>query len=457
MYIAGMILLFAAGYLAVFNISTETTRLERLGLAFPAGVGVVTFVMALMDLAGMPLSPPALLAAAAIVTAVLAALLLATKRGKALEALRRPADAGSFNLVWLLLLAFAVWLEYANFRKCIYFPVYDTDSLNAFDTMGFVAAQEHTYGGMSLFDGGYVPKMHGPGSPMVYFPLLQLSYAYVYALGAETSKAVPAFMFLSFLVAFYAAVRRSASPTAAMAATLLVLMTPEMTAFSSLSGTNVVQAAYASLGVIYVLAWIESREAKYVRIGSLLLACNLWSRAEGIVFIAAAGLAVLCACVRKKDFRPLLPVVLALAPAAVWMIYTRRFGMTAESFVITHPFFDGEKASAIARGAAALLTNTQYYGWTFPALGLAVLADAYFMARRRADIAKLAVFAAALVFYFVLLYQIDYKWDSVDNVLAYSAKRYMFCFVPIAWHFVATCTPVTAAMRKFDAFMGRRA
>ena len=43
-------MLFAVGYLTVFNISTATTRLERVGLAFPVGVGVITFVMALMDL-----------------------------------------------------------------------------------------------------------------------------------------------------------------------------------------------------------------------------------------------------------------------------------------------------------------------------------------------------------------------------------------------------------------------
>ena len=49
---------------------------------------------------------------------------------------------------------------------------------------------------------------------------------------------IPALMYLSFLVAFYAIVSRTTSRTAAMAATLLVLLTPEMTSFSSLSGTE---------------------------------------------------------------------------------------------------------------------------------------------------------------------------------------------------------------------------
>ena len=454
MYILGIVMLFAVGYLTVFNISTATTRLERVGLAFPVGVGVVTFVMALMDLVRIPLTPAALITADFVLAAALVSA-LAVRRQKVLEAFKRPIDLNAFNFVWLLLLAFAVWMEYANFTKCMYFPVYDRDSLAAFDTMGFVAAQEHTYGAMSIFAGDYMPGMHGPGSPIAYFPLLQLAYAYVYALGAETSKIIPALMYLSFLVAFYAIVSRTTSRTAAMAATLLVLLTPEMTSFSSLSGTNTIQAVYASLGIIYVLTWFANRDAKYLGLGALLLACNVWSRAEGIVFIGAAGLLVLFACVRERKFRALIPMVYTIIPVVLWQIYMACFGMTTESFVITHPFFDGEKASTIYNGIMDLLTNTQYYGWTFAALLLAVLADVYFMVRRRADIAKLVTFVLALFFYGVVLYQVDYKWDSINNVLAYSAKRYMFCFVPVAWYFVVTCMPVSAVMKKFDAFMGK--
>lgn len=447
-------MLFLVGYLTVFNISTRTVRLERLGLAFPVGVGVVTFVMAIMDLAGVPLTASSLLTADFVLVAALAGALV-RKRTSVAEALRRPVDIGGFNLVWLVLLAFAVWLEYANFTKCMYFPVYDRDSLAAFDTMGFVAAQEHTYGGMSIFAADYMPGIHGPGSPIAYFPLLQLAYAYVYAFGAETSKIIPALMYLSFLVAFYAVLSRTASRTASMAATLLVLLTPEMTSFSSLSGTNTIQAVYASLGMVYVLTWYGAREQRYLLLGSLLLACNVWSRAEGVVFIGAAGLVVLFACVRARKFRALVPMVCTLVPVVFWMVYSRNFGMTTESFVITHPYFDGEKASTVFNGAMALLTNTQYYGWTFVALLLAVVVDAYFMVRRRSDVAKLAAFVLALFFYFLILYQVDYKWDSINNVLSYSAKRFMFCFVPVAWYFVATCVPVSAAMKKFDAFMSR--
>ncbi len=455
MYATGTALLFLVGYLTVFNLSTLTTRLERIGLAFPAGAGVMTVVMALMDLCRIPLTGGALIIADLVVAAALAAG-LALRKGKVMEALKRPIDINSFNFVWLLLLAFAAWVEYANFQKCMFFPTYDRDSLAAFDTLGFVAAQEHTYGGMSIFTGDYMPGIHAPGSPIAYFPLVQLAYAYVYALGAETSKIIPALIYLSFLVAFYAALSRATSRTAAMAATLFVVLTPEMTSFSSLSGTNVMNAAYASLGIIYILRWLQEKEKGSLALGSLLLALNVWCRAEGVVFVLVAVALVAFECIRKREWKQALPIILAFVPIILWQIYTRAFGMTVQSFVITHPYFDGEKAGTIFNGAWALLSNTQYYGWTFTVLLLAIIGDAWFMIKHRnSDIAKLFAIAAGVFLYFLVLYQIDYRWDSINNVLSYSAKRFMFCFVPMAWYFTATCEPVAKAMKKFDDWMAK--
>ena len=455
MYAIGIILLFIVGYLTVFNLSTLTTRLERTALAFPVGVGVVTVVMALMDLCRIPLTGNALVAAGAVLALLLAAALF-PRRQKVMEALKRPIDINSFNLVWLLLLAFAAWLEYSNFQKCMFFPVYDRDSLAAFETLGYVAAQEHTYGAMSIFTGDYMPGIHAPGSPIAYLPLVQLAYTYVYALGAETSKIVPALVYLSFLAAFYAVLSRMTSRTAAMAATLFVVLTPEMTSFSSLSGTNVMDAAYASLGIIYVLCWMQGRELQWLALGSLLLALNVWCRAEGIVFVMVAAMLVLYNCIRNKKWKPIVVIAFAVFPMVLWQVYTHAFGMTVQSFVITHPYFDGVKAGKIFNGAMALLANTQYYGWTFMTLLLAVLLDAWFMIRHRsADIAKLFAIVVGLVLYFLVLYQVDYRWDSIDNVLSWSAKRFMFCFVPMAWYFVATCEPVAKAFEKFDAWMAR--
>ena len=87
---------------------------------------------------------------------------------------------------------------------------------------------------------------------------------------------------------------------------------------------------------------------------------------------------------------------------------------------------------------------------------LAILGDAWFMIKHRnSDIPKLFAIAAGIALYFLVLYHIDYRWDSIDNVLSYSAKRFMFCYVPLAWYFTATCEPVAKAMKKFDDWMAK--
>ena len=57
-----------------------------------------------------------------------------------------------------------------------------------------------------------------------------------------------------------------------------------------------------------------------------------------------------------------------------------------------------------------------------------MLANGWFLLKRKDNLALLAMVVISLAFYVMVLYQIDYKWDSIQNVLAYSAKRFFFLF-----------------------------
>lgn len=81
------------------------------------------------------------------------------------------------------------------------------------------------------FQHDYMPSIHNAGSYITYAPMTQLSYAFVYLLGAETSKLIPAFIFLFFLITFYGVMKRISGHTCAAVATFLTMITPEMIAF----------------------------------------------------------------------------------------------------------------------------------------------------------------------------------------------------------------------------------
>lgn len=447
-----ILLTILCGFFWISRISTKFSLTERLGFAFPVGLAGITFLMLLLDSAGIALTGSSLLGITIALTIAGAALLLPQRKAFA-ASLAPKFDFGGFNLLWLMLIIMVCYAEYANLSKCLYFPTYDRDSMAGFDTIGFLTAQEHTYRGLSIFQGDYMPMIHRSASVITYMPMLQLSYAYVYTMGAETSKLIPALFYLSFLVGFYGLVRRASNDTAAAAALLGVIMTPEMTAFSSLSGTNVVQAAMASTGLMYVCLWFTRRETPLLVLGSLLIGINCWLRTEGAVFAGAAGLLILAACLMDvfkrgentkgtsvaRKFLPIIAPVLALLPLAAFRIYSNLFGLTAGNAVIAHPYWDGEKARTIWNGAWDLLTNSGYYGWAFVAFALAILANAYFMYKNRDGIHVVLTIVAAIFLYFLALYHVDYVWDSIQNVLNYSAKRYMFCFVPMVWYYVCTC------------------
>ena len=235
MITTALIFVFLTGFFTISIISCKFSLTERIGFGFPIGLGIITFLMMLNDWAGGSITASSSMTMTLVACAASIALAVFLRKKELLTTLRPQLDFSWFNLLWLLLLIFLIWVEYHNFAKCMYFPTYDRDSMAGFDTIGFLAAQEHTYKGLSIFTGDYMPRMHNPGSCISYLPMLQFSYAYIYSLGAETSKAIPGFFFLAFIIAFYGMAKRTMSHTAAMFATFAMVCTPEMISFSSLS------------------------------------------------------------------------------------------------------------------------------------------------------------------------------------------------------------------------------
>ena len=455
MIFISIMMLFVAGFLLMSYISPRFSLTERIGFGFPIGLAIVTFLMMLQDWAGIPLTSTSCITLT-VVTLAGAAIANIPQRKAFLQGLKPQADFSWFNLLWVLMLCILVWVEYHNLLKCMYFPVYDRDSMAGFDTIGYIAAQEHTYKNISVFTGDYMPKMHAPGSCISYLPMLQLAYAYIYSLGAETSKLIPGLFYLSFIIGFYGMATRTMSHTAAMMATLGMVFTPEMISFSSLSGTNVLQAAMASTGLVYVCIWAHQKKIEYLYLGCLLLAINHWLRAEGIAFGGAAGLIVLIQCLRRQTSWKLLSApVLTLIPTIVFLLYSNSSGLTSESALITHPYWDGEKASLIYKGAWELLSQTTFYGWTFFIMLLIFLANSYYSVKQHDNLFPLLAFIVSLLLYYIILYQVDYKWDSINNVLAYSAKRYMFCYVPVAWYFICNARITQMLFNWIEKTCGR--
>ncbi|MDR0976450.1 MAG: glycosyltransferase family 39 protein [Prevotellaceae bacterium] len=456
MLIVGILSIYLVGLLIVGNLSLRFTPSEAIGLAFPLGMGAQTLMMTLADLLGLPLTALTMFALTALLAVALLVPFCLRRRRLMADRRARPFTAPSgYNLVWLLFIALTVYLEYMNLVKCLYFPAFDRDSLAGFDTIGYVIAQEHTFRGLSIFRPDYMPSIHDAGSYLVYAPMVQLSYAYVYLLGAATSKLIPALMYLSLLFAFYGSTKRVVSRTGAAIATFFMLLTPEMLAFSSMSATNVIHAVSASLGIIYVALWWRGREQRDLFVGALLLGLNIWTRTDGVVFILAALLIVFIRTLQTRrwvaDLAPFL--AFALFPPLLWMLFSRVSGFYTESIAILHPFWDADKAATILTHMTSHYLNLTFYGWSFLFFALSLLLNSWNLLRRRDNLPLLTMILVASLLYMVALYQIDYKWDSIRQVLAYSAKRFLFCFIPLVWFYALTNRWAQTLLSRADRFL----
>lgn len=431
-----LFLVFLIGFLLLSRVSVRLSLCERAGFALPVGLMLITMVMALMDWANIALSA-AHLAILTLTLLIGAAALMWNRRRAFLRSLRpRKTDWRWLNVLWALALLAVIYLEAINFSKCLIYPTYDRDSMAAFDTFGYVCAKEGTYHLMSIFDASYMPSLHREGSAMSYMPMLQLSYAYVYAFGASTSKAVPAWLYLTFLFGMYGLCRRRMTRTLSVIVLLGIMLTPEMTSFASLSITNVMHACMVGPAAIYICLWMRRHRPTDLWMGSLLLLCGQWMRSESVVFTLAALALVAWQARRLHTLRPLLLPAVALLPLLLWVVYSHACGLTVPSSIILPPFFDGHKFATILRGVWRLLSGGSFYGLTFHFCLVAILLNVYFYVRKK-DTPALPVFLlASLLLYILVIYHIRFVWDSLDNVLAYSVKRFMFCFIPMAWYII---------------------
>ncbi|MDR1331296.1 MAG: hypothetical protein LBK07_04255 [Tannerella sp.] len=458
MTLFGLTLTTLAGLCLALCISQRLKPVELLGLAFPLGMGAQTFLMVCLDWAGVGITVWPVLAATLAMTAAAGAYLYTIRRRLA-EWWRdaRTFDPQAIGAPWLLCVALIATVAVMNVTKTMYFPTFDTDSVRGYDLIGMAAGREGTLKALSLFtDPNYA--MRGAASYISYPPFSQLAYAWVYTLGAATSKIVNALIFLSFILIFYGVTRRFVTPLAAALATLFVIVTPEMLGFSSMSGINFTHALFASAGLLYFIAWYYRKIPSLLWISAALLMLNVWTRSEGPAFVAAACTVLLVHDARHRRLpRFALYAALCAFPFIFYTLFLKAHHLEAESVLITTPFWDGAKLAAILREEWALLTNTTYYGLTFIALALAALAAIPHLCRHRDHAVTLLLLLLVIILCTALIYQLRLVWDSLEAIMRYSYKRLIFTFVPLAWFYIFANRNVAWLFDRADRFIHRRA
>jgi hypothetical protein len=455
MLLFGLFITTLLGACAALSLSQRLKLIEALGLSFLLGIGLQTFFMVCLDWAGIRLAAAPVLICSLVATAGLAVYLyfrrVALKEWvKYVCTFTRP----KISWLWVLVVLCIAVVAVMNVTKTMYFPTFDTDSVRGFNLIGIAVAHDGTFKGCGLFTDPNYWEMHGAASTMTYAPLLQLSYAYVYLLGAATSKIINALIFLSFIPVFYGLLSRFTTHTLAAIATLLTLLTPEMLGFSSMSGVNFTHAVYASLGILCFVTWYYKHIPSMLWVAAALLMLNNWTRTEGIAFIGAACCLLLWQAVRSRQYGKLaLFACCCVFPLVFWNVFLKAVHLSVAPSLILHPYWDGGKIAIIATEMWKLFKSVTLHGLTFIAFAVVFLSNVWAVFSKRDHAVTLLLILLSWLFYTIMIYQVDYVWDSLENVMRYSYKRFLFSFVPLLWFYVAAGHNVRWLFERVDRFL----
>jgi hypothetical protein len=285
------------------------------------------------------------------------------------------------------------------------------------------------------------------------------SIAITYLATYTNPKFLFPWLYLSFLLVFYCFSRRFVNATSAVVFTLLIIVTPELSAFSVFVKTNVIQTAMASGGMLALLVWYRHRELRYFYVSALLLGLNAWTRSEGIEFIGVAMLLLLWVTFKRKSLswnKLGTYALISMLPFVLWQVYlshTPDLSAYAAVSIIKTPFWDAQRLGYILKALYQHAFHQQYFGMLFYLLGVAVAVQLIFARMKLHHYIHIGVLLALVGAHVVLLYQFAYSSDKeMLNLLNHSLKRYIFNWIPLSSFVIADSIAVRWIFDQLERF-----
>jgi hypothetical protein len=470
----GLILCYLLGLAVMLIISRKYSLAELVGYSFLIGIGLETVFLFLLDIVGIKYSPAVLIGLNAVTIAALLGI-----NFRKLKEFKLEPDPKTFlqirniNFPAIFVGCIIAYLFYSVTVKCLFWPPLERDSFGSFDKLARVMAVEGKLK-ISLFEYGL------EGSGGVYPPLFHASMAYVYILGAELPKIITTLFFLSTLLVFFDITRKYIGAMGASLFTLIFMLTPEYFAHAALALGNLPTTAYVCAGGLCTLAWLDKREEKFFWLGGIMMGFVVWIRGDTIVFTAAALLLMAIDFLRTRDWKKTLTYgTMVVAPFVIWALYLKfkinnvpsakfdfGLGFNTERWETvmgyTKAYLFGGSYSANGTGS---VDGAQFYGLAFMLFFLVLLANIILVAYlvyKKGDWKKslatqmnvLLFFFVSLALFFMLFYFIDVKVQNspIWSLMYSSFKRGLFCFLPIAFFYIATSYGSAWLFRKIEKF-----
>lgn len=470
MLTVGIILCYLLGLSLMSLISRKYTIAEAVGYSFLIGMLVETFFLFVLDVVGIQYSQSILVGLNMLVIAAAIGLNYKNRHTFKYDIKTLDLSLKNINLPAIFIFFFIAYLFYGITTKCLFWPPTEHDTIGSFDKLGRIMALEGKLK-ISLFQ----YDLQGAGG--LYPPLYHGSFAYVYIFGAEMPKIITTLFFLSLLTTFYSAVRNFVGSTAAMLATIFLMLTPELFSHAALSLGNLPTTAYVCGAVLATITWLEKNDDKYFWLGAICMAGVIWIRSDTIVFIAAALLVLGIYFLRTRNFKqPFIYSVIAVAPFIIWNLYLKlKIGVAQAGKFDLGIGYNTERMDVVGGYVKAFLLGNvkggvdggQLYGLVFVLFFLLLAVNVVLIGLSIAKVYKadakelsntglntLLFFLVSFTLYFAVFYFINEKVQNapIASLMESSFKRGMFFFVPLVVFYTFTNHLSTRTFNWLEGF-----
>ncbi len=440
MPVLSIILLFVLGFAIVQLTGPKLSIFLKTGLAFPLGLGVSSWIMFGMNCLGIGFHHPWLLLA---VHGLLISVFIAILYRQQLPDLKtglfkefRNIRLLPVNFGWIVLLAAILFIMFGVIYKAVFWPVFIYDSVTAYDLLGKVAAAEGQLDN-SVFDSrnslANVRTNYPPGFP--------LNLAFAYIVGFETSKIIVVLFFCSITLSFYSLIRQYTTHLATAFFTLLLILTPEFAAFSSLASNSPPATFFVSIGLISLYTGLQKKENGYLRAGVLLTGLGVWYRPEVVLFVAGGCFLLFLHGWRSREFRwPIRLAAAGLIPYLAWFLFLHYVLQENSGVEIKTSFhFDGDRLSVMGSQLFQTTFSAMFFGIALYLFSAIVVTNLIPLWRAPTHGLWLGMIFFIWFLYVLLYYQMDIEFQ--ETWITSSYKRGLFYFVPLCLFYTCLSPP----------------
>lgn len=455
-FIVLFVIIILSGLVAFSSMKNSAGVWETLSISFLIGIFFTTLAIFFLDIINLKIGLLSIIFFLLLISAFLLVLRIQTIKNnfkRLFEKLKTTEITKEFRsngLLYNTLVVVLFLILVFSFSRTIYWPTTAYDNVTGYDLMAKVLAEEGTLTN-SLFDENGTP-IEGSAKRLVYPPMSPGSFSIAYISGFNTSKIIPAFYNIFFVILFYFLVRRFIPKTTSIFLTILMYITPDFISFSFLSSSNIIFAIFISSAIIYLFSWYKFQETWMLVLSSLFLASATWTRSEAIIIVAAIFIVMIIGFDTKQNYKKLLLFILpSIVLFITWNIFVE-FNYNVDQNVFHKTIFISfEKLKELVALVTFLLTRTRTFGIAFYLLAIIFIVSIPYLKKDKSFRTLTYLLLIPILAYTFIYYQMDNsEMDNLYKMITASYKRGMLAFIPAVFFYIVYSPIVTKLSCKLE-------